>query len=68
MEKLDKNVIRMIAGRDQAMSFIRDNQQLIVCVANTHPDPLIKGLAYFALAEYVNCPDISFTKVVEDGS
>lgn len=67
-KQLDKNIMQVIAGRDQAMAFIRDHQQTIATYAISHPDALTRALAGFALAELANCPDISFTsKEDEDG-
>jgi len=60
MKELNPNIIQQIAGRDQAMTFIRDNFDAIEIVAIEHPNNLIKALAHFALAEYISCPIIDF--------
>ncbi len=59
-KEIERLAMSMTAGRDQAMSFIRDNQQEIAALMLSHPDTLVKLLACFALTELNVCSDVVF--------
>jgi hypothetical protein len=59
---------RLTSDRDQAIAFIRENQQMLAIYSVTHEDELVRYIANFAISELNSCPDIAFEPKVEDGT